>query len=352
VHIRRVPTLRADIVWRAEGAGAPRLDPRVLDLLRALRRNPTLKAAAEEISLSYRAAWGLLLEATGIAGGALAELQRGRGARLTPLGAQLLRSDERLRQAMEPLRARFQVKPQALPPGAAVPLRLTASHDPLLADFCERFAIPAGLVEEVAFRGSEESLAFFARGGADIAGFHFSDRTEVVAVRRHLSARRDRLVRFAEREQGMIVARGNPKRLETLSDVAHRHARFVNRQRGSGTRRLVDRLLHEAGLAPENIRGYGHEEYTHLAVAATVLAGRADAGLGVRAASAQLGLDFVPVVRERYWLAMRERTLALPVAQRLLEALSGKPLARLGRRLAGYHFHDAGAVFTVDEALA
>lgn len=347
-----MPTLKADIVWRAEGGGSPRLDPRVLELLRALRRSPTLKAAAEEVSLSYRAAWGLLLEAAGIAGGTLAELQRGRGARLTPLGVQLLRSDERLRQAMEPLRARFQVKPHAVPPGAAVPLRLTASHDPLLADFCERFAIPAGLVEEVAFRGSEESLSLFARGATDIAGFHFSDRGEVAAVRRHLSTRRDRLVRFAEREQGMIVARGNPKRLETLLDVAQRHGRFVNRQRGSGTRRLVDRLLRDSGIAPEEIRGYGSEEFTHLAVAATVLAGRADAGFGVRAAAAQLGLDFVPIVRERYWLALRERTLALPVAQRLLEALCGKPLARLARRLAGYDCHEAGSVFTVDEALA
>lgn len=347
-----MPTLRADIVWRAEGAGAPRLDPRVLELLRALRRNATLKAAAEDTALSYRAAWGLLLEAAGIAGGALAELQRGRGARLTPLGVQLLRSDERLRQAMEPLRARFQVKPQALPPGAAVPLRLAASHDPLLADFCDRFAIPAGLIEEAAFRGSEESLALFARGGTDVAGFHFSDRAEVAAVRRHLSVRRDRLVRFAEREQGLIVARGNPRRLQTLADVAHRHARFVNRQRGSGTRRLVDRLLREAGIASEQIRGYGAEEYTHLAVAATVLAGRADAGFGVRAVSVQLGLDFVPLARERYWLALRERTLATPVARRLVEALAGKPLARLARRLAGYEFHDAGSIFTVDEALA
>jgi molybdate transport repressor ModE-like protein len=343
-----MPTLRADIVWRAEGAGAPRLDPRVLELLRALRQKPTLKAAAEEAGLSYRAAWGLLLDAGGMAGGALAELQRGRGARLTPLGVELLRADERLRQAMEPLRARFQVKPQALPPGAAVPLRLTASHDPLLADFCERFAIPSGLVEEVSFRGSEESLALFSRGATDIAGFHFSERGEAASVRRHLSARRDRLVRFAEREQGMIVARGNPKRLQTLADVAQRHARFVNRQRGSGTRRLVDRLLRDAGLAPEEIRGYGTEEYTHLAVAATILSGRADAGFGVRAAAAQLGLDFVPAIRERYWLAMRERTLGTPVARRLLDALAGKPLARIGRRYVGYSLRDAGELLGVE----
>jgi putative molybdopterin biosynthesis protein len=347
-----MPLLRADIIWRAEGPAAHRIDPRVLELLRALRHNATLKAAAEELALSYRAAWGLLLDAAGFAGAPLAELQRGRGARLTRFGEQLLRSDEQLRQAIEPLRARFEVKPEPHPGGAVLRLRLAASHDPLLAEFCERFAIPSGLMEDVAFRGSEEALSLFGRGRADVAGFHFSERAEAVAVRRHLSARRDRLVRFVEREQGLIVPRGNPKRLAGFADIASRHVRFVNRQRGSGTRRLVDRLLREAGIAPESIRGYGREEYTHLAVAATVLAGRADAGFGVRAAAAQLGLDFVPVLRERYWLAMRERTLATPAAQRLVEALAGRPLARLARRLAGYEFRDASAIYTVEEALS
>ncbi len=330
----------ADVVWRA---GGRELDARLLGLLRALQRNATLKAAAEEQDISYRAAWGLLLEAGELAGAPLVELQRGRGARLTRLGTQLLRSDEQLRHAFDPLKSRFEVSGVA---GAARPLRVAASHDPLLAAFFERFALPASLVDEVAFRGSEESLALFSRGKVELAGFHL----EGFDIRRFVQPGRDVLVRFAVREQGLIVAPGNPKRLATLADVARAHARFVNRQRGSGTRRLVDRLLQEAGVAPENIRGYGTEEYTHRAVAATVAAGGADAGFGVHAAAAELALDFVPILRERYWLALRRAEAGTPAAQKLLEALAGKPLARIARRYAGYDFEGAGEILSVEQA--
>jgi putative molybdopterin biosynthesis protein len=332
--------LTADVVWRA---GSRALDPRLLGLLRALQRNATLRAAAEEQKISYRAAWGLLLEAAELAGAPLAELQRGRGARLTRFGAQLLRSDEQLRHAFDALRTRFEVKGAG---GAARALRIAASHDPLLAAFCERFAMPASLVEEVSFRGSEESLALFSRGVVELAGFHL----EGFDIRRMVQPGRDTLIRFAEREQGLMLAHGNPKRLASFADIAKSHARFVNRQRGSGTRRLVERLLREAGIAPDNVRGYGTEEYTHRAVAATVAAGGADAAFGVHAAAAELGLDFVPILRERYWLAIRQRTLDTPAAQRLLEGLSGKPLARIGRRFAGYDFSGAGTVVAVEEA--
>lgn len=334
--------LRPGIVW--QDPRGERVDERVPALLAGLQRHATLKGAADEIGLSYRAAWGLLVDASRLAGGPLAEMQRGRGARLTRLGAELLRNDEGLKRAMQPLRERFAV--QAAPAAAVSPLRVAASHDPLLADFCERFAVPAGLVGELSFRGSEECLALFSRGAVEIGGFHLDD----VDLRRFVRPRRDSLVRFAEREQGLIVARGNPKRLSSLADVAHRHARFVNRQRGSGTRRHVDRLLAEAGIAAEAIRGYSTEEHTHLAVAATVATGRADAGFGVHAAAAQFGLDFVPVLREQYWLALRSATLASPAGQRLLEAIAGKPLSRIARKLPGYDLRQSGSVVGADEA--
>jgi len=150
--------LRAEVGWRAGGRS---LDPRLLGLLRALERSATLRAAAEAQKISYRAAWGLLAEAGELAGAPLVELQRGRGARLTRFGVEFLRRDGELRRAFDPLRVRFEVRPTA---AAARPLRIAASHDPLLAAFCERFAMPASLVEGVSFRGSEEALALFSRG--------------------------------------------------------------------------------------------------------------------------------------------------------------------------------------------
>jgi putative molybdopterin biosynthesis protein len=341
--------LEADIHWRTEGEGGSPLDARLLMLLRSLERHPTLRAASAELGLSYRAAWGLLLEASALIGTPLVELQRGRGARLTGLGTDLLRSDERMRKALKPLNERFGIAAKAVTSGSA-PLRLAASHDPLLAEFCERIARPQGLIGEAAYRGSQESLALYARGSADVAGFHVDENGGATPLRRFLKPKRDRLVRFAGRDQGLIVARGNPKKLSSLADVARRHARFVNRQKGSGTRMLVDRLLRDGGIAAEQLRGYGTEEYTHVAVAATVAAGRADAGLGVRAAAAQLGLGFVPAVRERYWLAMSERTLGSSAGRRLIDALVGKALARLARRMPGYHLSGVGEIVSVDQA--
>lgn len=331
-------SLAADVVWCAGGRA---LDPRLLGLLRALERSATLTAAAEELKISYRAAWGLIAEAGVLAGAPLVEMQRGRGARLTRLGVRLLRNDDRLRRAFHPLRSRFQLDEAA---AGSAGLRVAASHDPLLATFCERFAVPASLVDEVSFRGSEESLALFSRGAVEIAGFHL----EGFDLRRLLRPGRDVLVRFAARDQGLIVPAGNPKKLTGLGDVARNHARFVNRQRGSGTRRLIDRLLAEAGVSPQSVRGYATEEYTHRAVAATVATGAADAGFGVHAAAAELGLDFVPVLQERYWLALRARTLETPAARRLIEALAGKPFARIARRFPGYDLTGAGEVLSVD----
>jgi len=344
--------LRADVVWRAGDAGGVLLDARLMDLLRALGRHATLRAAAIDTGVSYRAAWGLLLDTKALLGAPLAELQRGRGARLTRLGMDLLHADERLRREMEPLRARFEVATGESASPAAVPLRLAASHDPLLAEFCERVAIPSGLLSEVSFRGSADSLALYARGAADIAGFHLTIGGDGDGLKRTLRPARDRLVRFVDREQGLIVAHGNPLKLAGLSDVARARARFVNRQRGSGTRQIVDRLLAENGLAPDRVKGYGTEEYTHLAVAATIAAGRADAGIGVRAAAAQLDLGFVPILRERYWLVIRERTLATAAGKRLVAALREKAFTRLARKFAGYAFENAGSVASIDDAFA
>lgn len=341
--------LTADLAWRIGDAGGVPLDTRLMDLLRALGRHETLRAAAAETGISYRAAWDLLLNAKGLVGAPLVELQRGRGARLTRLGESLVHSDARLRREMQPLCARFEVGADRSSNPATVPLRLAASHDPLLAEFCERVAIPSAFLGEVSFRGSSESLALYTSGRADIAGFHVTIGGNAHGLVRRLKPQRDRLVHFVDREQGLIVARGNPLKLASLADVARKRVRFVNRQRGSGTRLIVDSLLVAHGLAPDRIRGYGTEEYTHLAVAATIAAGRADAGVGVHAAAAQLDLGFVPILSERYWLVLRERTLAGAAGRRLVAVLKEKAFTRLARKFVGYSYEHAGELSTVEE---
>jgi molybdate transport repressor ModE-like protein len=343
--MRLIPEVR----WRVAARHPVPLDPRVPRLLGAIRDHATLRAAAAEVGMSYRAAWALIGEAGRLLGVPVAELQRGRGTRLTAAGEQLVSADARATQHLQEsgLEVELGPRPVAQPHLPSI----AASHDLLLAAFCDRWARPAGIVGELAFRGSLESLGALARGEAQIAGFHVAEHLEGAgALRRLLDPRRDTLLRFTEREQGLIVANGNPKGLHSFADVAAKHVRFVNRQRGSGTRLLIDELLRQARLDPLAIRGFGTEEFTHLAVAATVAAGRADAGFGLRAAAARFKLSFVPLRRETYWLALRSSRLDTEWGRRLREGITGEPLRRAARGLRGYSIDGAGEVAPVAAA--
>ncbi len=114
---------------------------------------------------------------------------------------------------------------------------------------------------------------------------------------------------FVQREQGLIVPRGNPKGIRGLSDLIRPDVTFINRQRGAGTRVLLDYRLKQAGISPHAVQGYERQEFTHLAVAATVASGAADCGLGILAAARALGLDFVPLDHERYDLIIPQSLL-------------------------------------------
>lgn len=346
-----------EIGWRLASHRHVPLDPRVLRLLVAIRTHATLRAAAAETGLSYRAAWSLVGETGRLLGVPVVELQRGRGARLTAAGEQLVAADIRAAQRLREAGLEVDLGPHGSrgPGQAPTGLSVAASHDLLLAAFCDRWAHREGIVGELQFKGSVESLAALARGEVQVAGFHVADLLDDAAagaLRRLLDPRRDTLLHFAVREQGLLVPRGNPRHLRSFADVAAKHARFVNRQRGSGTRLLVDQLLRDAGVDPSAIRGYGTEEFTHLAVAATVSAGRADAGFGLRAAASPFKLDFVPLRRETYWLALRTSRLETEAGRRLREGLAGEPLRRAARGLPGYSIGDAGTVAPVAAAFA
>jgi molybdate transport repressor ModE-like protein len=335
--LRILMRIEPHVAWRCAGHA---LDPRVLPLLREIRARNTLRAATAAVGLSYRAAWDLLKEHDRALGTPLVLMERGRGARLSPLAERLVAADDAAQAQLKAGGDRLAVPID----GAAGRTRpvLVASHDPLLAELIARERLPL----EVAFRGSMESVSAFAHGDAHIAGFH-APAGQSTLYRRLMRPKRDRLIRFARREQGLIVAKGNPKGLRSLGDVACAGLRFVNRQRGSGTRQLVDELLREAGLAPGDLQGYGEEEFTHAAVAATVAAGRVDAAVGVCAAAARYDLGFVPLRSETYWLLTRHSTLADSHVAGLLEVLRGPVLRELAARLGGYDVADAGTIAPV-----
>ena len=156
--------------------------------------------------------------------------------------------------------------------------------------------------------GSLGGLLAVSRGEAHLAGTHLLDEStgeyNLSYIRRHLKGIPIVLVALVGRVQGLLVPCGNPMGITGLADLAREDVTFVNRQHGSGTRLLLDHLLGGADIPASSIRGYVREEYTHLAVAATVAGGNADAGLGILSAARAVGTDFIPLANEQYDLAI------------------------------------------------
>ena len=145
-----------------------------------------------------------------------------------------------------------------------------------------------------------------------------------------------------QRTQGLMVPKGNPLGIREFADIAGK--RYVNRQKGSGTRILCDYLARQNKVDPESVWGYDREEYTHTAVAAAIAAGTADAGLGILSAARIYDLDFVPICEEQYDLLVAENAFALDMVQRLMEVLRGKEFARRLSMMGGYSLHHPGEI--------
>jgi putative molybdopterin biosynthesis protein len=194
--------------------------------------------------------------------------------------------------------------------------------------------------------GSLGGLVALRDGLCHLAGSHLLDPDTgtytLPWVERVLGDRDVVVVRLVHREQGLLVAPGNPLGLESLADLARPGLRYVNRQRGAGTRVLLDHELTRLGIAPEQVTGYARQEHTHLAVAAAVSAGRADCGLGILAAARAFGLDFVAVAREPYDLVTTPAVWADPLLDPL-RALLDDPAFRVEvAGLGGYDTTEMG----------
>ncbi len=341
--------LQPTVAWRPDAAGAEMLDPRTVALLRGIAEHGTLSAAAAGVGVSYRWAWGLLAELERIVGAPLVALARGRGARLTPLGEHWLALDAKARSVLAARGRELELPVRAAPRKRARRLTLAASHDLALSELRERWKSEQGI--DVEFHGSAASLARYVEGAADVAGFHVAQRQRGRDVLLSLlRPGRDAVIRFLRRTQGLIVARGNPKRVRTLRDVAARRLRFVNRQPGSGTRILLDRMLAAEGIDAAVVTGYANEEFTHAAVAATVAAGKADVGLGLEAAAAAFGLGFVPLAEERYLFACRRRAADSDVIAAFRVLLASDETAAVVGQLAGYALDAPGTLADLERA--
>ncbi|HYF91630.1 MAG TPA: molybdopterin biosynthesis protein [Symbiobacteriaceae bacterium] len=226
------------------------------------------------------------------------------------------------------------------------------SHDTaldLMSSFLRRTA--ANHFLSSAHVGSLGGLMALKRGEAHMAGVHLLDEAtgdyNVSYVKRYLG-RPALLALLARREQGFLVPKGNPKHIRTFADLARPDVTYVNRQRGAGTRLLLDYHLKQEGIDPARVQGYTREEFTHLNVAAAVKSGAADTGLGILSAAKALDLDFVPITWEDYELCIPLDQQDHPGVQAVLNLLAQEPFKRAVAELGGYDVSNAGRIRLVD----
>lgn len=333
----------------------------LLVLLAAIQESGAIAQAARSMGLSYRHAWGQVKRAEALFGHPLVDAGRGRGSTLTPLAEKLIWADRRIAARLSPLLSSLASElehelERTLPrkPSAVAPLRLHASHGFAVAALVEQLEA-AGLSVELRYRNSLESVSALARGECDLAGFHVPiGEFSKPAARRYrewLRPGEHSLIHLAVRSQGLFVAPGNPKRIRSLADLKRPDVRFVNRPEGSGTRMLTELLLAQQGIAPSEINGYASTEFTHAAVAAYIASGMADVGVGVQTAAQRFGLPFLPLVRERYFLAVPTKLLREPSVRETLALMQSPKYRSSVAALIGYEAGETGKVLDVDEAL-
>ncbi len=228
-------------------------------------------------------------------------------------------------------------------------LVVIGSHDPLLDEVGNllHMADP-GLYMSSSHVGSMGGIMAVRRGEAHAAGCHLLDtetgRYNVSFLRKYFPRGGVKLVRCVGRNQGLMVAAGNPLGIRAFADIARPGLRYVNRQKGSGTRILADYLCRENGLDPESIYGYEREELTHTSVAAQIAGGSADAGMGIYSAAKLYGLDFLPICVEEYDLLIPDDAYDTPLVRRLLKVLKSDAFRTKLMDMGGYTLDRPGEI--------
>ena len=205
---------------------------------------------------------------------------------------------------------------------------------------------PFHIIVSVANVGSTGGLIALEREMAHVAGIHMfdpkSNQYNTPFLEKYLPGKELVVIHLFQRKQGLIVRRKNLLKIEGLRDLTHKEIRFVNRQKGSGTRILLDFELQQNGISPTDIHGYHHEVDTHMAVAMEILRRKADCGLGVYSVAKSLGLGFIPVKDEAYDLVVLKKNLGLPQTKSLLRVIRSEEFRGTLNEVGGYELEDIG----------
>ncbi len=366
----------------------------LIDLLQAVSQQGSISGGARALGLSYRHVWGELKRWENELGNELLIWEKGQRALLTEFANKLMwaerQAQARLAPQIEALRAELERSYAMAFDDSEHVVTLYASHDDALSRLREfalqtetsaidtktsiaTYAYPTRDVGlsvinkggppehqqwhlDIRFTGSVDAIRALNEGRCVMAGFH----TLIDTGKKSLTERtykpllqpgQHKIIGFAQRTQGLMVAKGNPLRLQSLQDVARTQARFMNRVLGSGTRVVLDELLALAQLGRADLKGYAHTEPSHTAVAQAVAAGQCDAGLGIAAAAHAAGLEFVPLADEQYHLVCLKSALDQPAIQALLQTLQSSAWQSVLNHIAGYTALHCGQVRAMRQVL-
>lgn len=340
----RVSKILVRPAWLVSNEAGDELDPQLFPVLQAIHDAGKLTVAASRAGLSYRHAWNLIGRWSEFFGSPLVNLERGRGTTLTPLGEKLLWAEQRINARLAPqlesLASELNHEISKLITTARSTLRIHASHGFAVAKLPELLGAYSQIQLDLRYLGAQESLASVARGACDFGGFHVPEgklgERALAQYAKWLLPGEQKLIHLVTRTQGLFLARGNPKNIRSFADLGRPGVVFINRQRSSGTRLLIDQLLEQAGIDYQRLDGYQTEEFTHAAIAAYVASGMADAGFGVEPAARQFSLDFLPMAKERYYLICHDDTLNSPESRELIELIRSQAFLDLVASLPGY----------------
>lgn len=329
----------------------------LLALLDALHGGGSVLAAAKALGLSYRHVWGELKRWETALGRSLIVWNKGQRALLTPFGEKLLwaerRAQARLAPQIEALRMELERAFADAFDDRVDVLSVCASHDQALP-LLRELALAEQLHLDLEFADSLDALRALDAGRCLLAGFHVLDgvasrSVSARAYRARLRPGHHKLIGFAQRAQGLMLAPGNPLGLATLADFVRPGLRRVGRPEGTGTRVLLEELAQRDG--PDLGADYALIEPSHVAAAQAVASGAADVAFGLEAAARSAGLDFVPLAHERYFLVTLKSSLDLPAVQRLVALLGSTAWAQTLAALPGYRATEPGAVLALTKVL-
>ena len=334
------------------------LDKRLLELLSKISVNGSLQSAAKEVGISYRTAWQIIHHWNTAFESPLCIMERGRGASLTPLGKKLIDTkvdiETNFTDALQNTAKELNKNIDELSGNINRKKKLTAytSHDLAISFFqelCEQYI-------DIDFnsRGSLDALKQLQTSSHNIAGFHFPEgilaKQLAPEYKQLLDDEKHLFIHLATRQQGLIYKPSLSDHIKDINSITRRSIKFINRQKGSGTRAIFDQLIKLNNINKKDINGYKKEEFTHTAVAAMISSGQANIGFGLKAAASQFKLSFMPLITEQYVIGIN-KSLPENLKTTIRKLLRDDSLKKKISKLPGYDTSFTGKVIHANKLL-